>query len=124
MSHEVSKTEIDFLVKRSKHRKNVEVDFCGGAPLMNFEVVKGVVAYARSIEEETGKNFRFTMTTNGVLLSDDIIYYLNEHMYNVVLSLDGRPEVNDHMRTTFNGKGSYDVLLYKFKKLVEKRGGK
>lgn len=124
MTLEVGKAAIDFLVKNSAHRKNIEVDFFGGEPLMNFEVVKGVVDYARSIEKETGKNFRFTMTTNGVLLNDEIIDYLNEHMYNVVLSLDGRPEVNDHMRPTANGKGSYDVILPKFKKLVEKRGGK
>ncbi|MEG0579850.1 MAG: thioether cross-link-forming SCIFF peptide maturase, partial [Niameybacter sp.] len=124
MTLEVGKAAIDFLAKNSAHRKNIEVDFFGGEPLMNFEVVKGVVEYARSIEAQTGKNFRFTMTTNGVLLSDEIIDYLNEHMYNVVLSLDGRPEVNDHMRPTANGKGSYDVIMPKFKKLVEKRGGK
>ncbi|MDA3731508.1 thioether cross-link-forming SCIFF peptide maturase [Niameybacter massiliensis] len=124
MTLEVGKAAIDFLAKNSGHRKNIEVDFFGGEPLMNFEVVKGVVEYARSIEAETGKNFRFTMTTNGVLLNDEIIDYLNENMYNVVLSLDGRPEVNDHMRPTCNGKGSYDVIMPKFKKLVEKRGGK
>ena len=124
MSLEVGKAAIDFLAKNSAHRKNIEVDFFGGEPLMNFEVVKGVVDYARSVEKETGKNFRFTMTTNGVLLNDEIIDYLNEHMYNVVLSLDGRPEVNDHMRPTVNGKGSYDIILPKFKKLVEKRGNK
>ncbi|MGL5677063.1 MAG: thioether cross-link-forming SCIFF peptide maturase [Cellulosilyticaceae bacterium] len=124
MSLEVGKAAIDFLAKNSGHRKNIEVDFFGGEPLMNFDVVKGVVDYARSIEEETGKNFRFTMTTNGILLNDEIIDYLNEHMYNVVLSLDGRPETNDRMRPTCNGKGSYDVILPKFKKLVEKRGGK
>ena len=124
MTLEVGKAAIDFLAKNSAHRKNIEVDFFGGEPLMNFEVVKGVVDYARSVEKETGKNFRFTMTTNGVLLNDEIIDYLNEHMYNVVLSLDGRPEVNDHMRPTVNGKGSYDVILPKFKKLVEKRGNK
>ncbi|MGL4736249.1 MAG: thioether cross-link-forming SCIFF peptide maturase [Cellulosilyticaceae bacterium] len=124
MSAEVGKAAIDFLAKNSGNRKNIEVDFFGGEPLMNFDVVKEVVDYARSIEAEAGKNFRFTMTTNGVLLSDEIIDYLNEHMHNVVLSLDGRPEVNDRMRPTCNGKGSYDVILPKFKKLVEKRGGK
>ncbi len=124
MSLEVGKAAIDFLVKNSAHRKNIEVDFFGGEPLMNFEMVKGVVEYARSIEAETGKNFRFTMTTNGVLLNDEIIDYLNANMYNVVLSLDGRPETNDKMRPTANGKGSYDIILPKFKKLVEKRDGK
>ncbi|MGL6174795.1 MAG: thioether cross-link-forming SCIFF peptide maturase [Cellulosilyticaceae bacterium] len=124
MSAEVGKAAIDFLIKNSAHRKNIEVDFFGGEPLMNFDVVKEVVEYGRSKEAECGKNFRFTMTTNGVLLNDEIIDYLNEHMYNVVLSLDGRPEVNDRMRPTCNGKGSYEVILPKFKKLVEKRGNK
>ncbi|MEG0014224.1 MAG: thioether cross-link-forming SCIFF peptide maturase [Cellulosilyticaceae bacterium] len=124
MSAEVGKAAIDFLIKNSAHRKNIEVDFFGGEPLMNFDVVKEVVDYARGKEAECGKNFRFTMTTNGVLLNDEIIDYLNEHMYNVVLSLDGRPEVNDKMRPTCNGKGSYDIILPKFKKLVEKRGNK
>lgn len=124
MSLEIGKKSIDFIIENSKHRKNIEVDFFGGEPLMNWEVVKGVVAYAREREKETGKNFRFTMTTNGVLLNDEIIDYLNENMYNVVLSLDGRKEVNDNMRPTINGKGSYDIILPKFKKLVEKRGGK
>ncbi|MGL4363534.1 MAG: thioether cross-link-forming SCIFF peptide maturase [Cellulosilyticaceae bacterium] len=124
MSLEVGKAAIDFLVENSGNRKNIEVDFFGGEPLMNFEVVKGVVDYAQSIEEQVNKNFRFTMTTNGVLLSDEIIDYLNKTMYNVVLSLDGRKEVNDYMRPTSNGKGSYDVIVPKFKKLVEKRGGK
>lgn len=124
MSLEVGKKAIDFIIENSKHRKNIEIDFFGGEPLMNWEMVKGVVDYARAREEETGKNFRFTMTTNGVLLNDEIIDYLNENMHNVVLSLDGRKEVNDRMRPTANGKGSYDVILPKFKKLVEKRGGK
>ena len=91
---------------------------------MNWEMVKETVAYAKMREKETGKQFRFTMTTNGVLLNDEIIDYLNEHMYNVVLSLDGRKEVNDNMRPSINGKGSYDIILPKFKKLVEKRGNK
>ncbi len=124
MSIEVGKAAIDFLAKNSGNRKNIEVDFFGGEPLMNFEMVKQVVDYARSIEAETNKQFRFTMTTNGVLLNDEIIAYLNKEMHNVVLSLDGRKEVNDHMRPTANGKGSYDVILPKFKKLVEQRGGK
>lgn len=124
MSLEVGKAAIDFLAKNSGNRKNIEVDFFGGEPLMNFKMVKEVVEYARSIEKDVNKNFRFTMTTNGVLLNDEIIDYLNKEMHNVVLSLDGRPEVNDKMRPASNGKGSYDVILPKFKKLVEKRGGK
>lgn len=124
MSFEVGKKAIDFITKASKHRKNIEIDFFGGEPLMNFEVVKQIVEYATQKGKETGKNFRFTITTNGVLLDDEIIDYINEHMYNVVLSLDGRKEVHDHMRPTRNGKGSYDLILPKFKKLVEKRGDK
>lgn len=124
MSLDVAKKAIDFIIENSKHRKNIEVDFFGGEPLMNWEVVKGTVEYAKTREKETGKNFRFTMTTNGVLLNDEIIDYLNENMYNVVLSLDGRKEVNDFMRPTINGKSSYDVILPKFKRLVEKRGNK
>lgn len=124
MSIEVGKKAIDFIIENSKHRKNIEIDFFGGEPLMNWEMVKETVDYARQREKETGKNFRFTMTTNGVLLNDEIIDYLNENMHNVVLSLDGRKEVNDNMRPTANGKGSYDVILPKFKKLVEKRGNK
>lgn len=124
MSIEVGKKAIDFIIENSKHRKNIEIDFFGGEPLMNWEMVKETVDYARQREKETGKNFRFTMTTNGVLLNDEIIDYLNENMHNVVLSLDGRKEVNDNMRPTANGKGSYDIILPKFKKLVEKRGNK
>ena len=124
MSLEVAKQSVDFIIENSKHRKNIEIDFFGGEPLMNWEVVKETVEYARKREKETGKNFRFTMTTNGVLLNDEIIDYLNENMYNVVLSLDGRKSVNDHMRPTLNGKSSYDVILPKFNKLVEKRGHK
>ena len=124
MDIEVGKQAVDFIIENSKHRKNIEIDFFGGEPLMNWEMVKETVEYARQREKETGKNFRFTMTTNGVLLNDEIIDYLNENMYNVVLSLDGRREVNDRMRPTANGKSSYDVILPKFKKLVEKRGHK
>ncbi|ONI41668.1 thioether cross-link-forming SCIFF peptide maturase [Candidatus Epulonipiscium fishelsonii] len=124
MSFDVGKASIDFLVKNSGARKNIEVDFFGGEPLMNFDVVKQIVKYAKDQEKEHNKNFRFTLTTNGVLLNDEIIDFLNEHMYNVVLSLDGRPEVNDKMRPTRNDKGSYDMILPKFKRLVEKRGHK
>ncbi len=124
MSEEVGKAAIDFLIKNSGHRQNVEVDFFGGEPLMNFEVIKKIVDYARSKEKECNKNFRFTLTTNGVLLDDEIIDYINENMYNVVLSIDGRPKVNDYMRPTINGKGSYAIIMPKFKKLVEKRKGK
>lgn len=124
MSLDVAKKAVDFIIKHSGHRKNLEVDFFGGEPLMNWDVVKETVTYARQREKECGKNFRFTMTTNGILLDDEKIDYLNENMYNVVLSLDGRKAVNDKMRPTPNGKGSYDVILPKFKKLAEKRGDK
>lgn len=116
------KMAIDFLLLHSNGRKNLELDFFGGEPLMNMEVVKAVVAYARSKEQEHNKNFRFTITTNGVLLDDDNIDFINKEMSNVVLSIDGRPETNDLMRPAINGKGSYDVILPKYKKLVEKRG--
>lgn len=122
MSAEVAKKSIDFMIENSGHRKQIEIDFFGGEPLMNWEVVKETVAYARAREIETGKLFRFTMTTNGMLLDDEKIEYLNKHMYNVVLSMDGRKEVNDKMRPTPNGKGSYDIIVPKFKRLVEKRG--
>ncbi|WP_305767437.1 thioether cross-link-forming SCIFF peptide maturase [Candidatus Epulonipiscium viviparus] len=124
MSVEVGKRAIDFLIESSGVRTNLEVDFFGGEPLMNFKVVRELVDYANSRAEQTNKKFRFTLTTNGVLLNDQIIDFLNEYMDNVVLSLDGRPEINDQMRPTANGKGSYDIILPKFKKLVEKRGGK
>lgn len=121
MSYEVGKKAIDFLVKESGNRRNLEIDFFGGEPLMNFDVVKDLVLYGRSIEKEHNKNFRFTLTTNGVLLNDDVIEFLNEHMHNVVLSVDGRREVNDYMRPASNGKGSYDLIMPKFKKLAESR---
>lgn len=121
MSFETGKRALDFLVENSGTRRNLEVDFFGGEPLMNFDVVKELVEYGRKVEKEHNKNIRFTMTTNGVLLDDDKIDYINEHMHNVVLSLDGRKEVNDNMRPTVNDKGSYDVIMPKFKKLVEKR---
>ena len=124
MSFEVGKQALDFLVKNSGSRKNLEVDFFGGEPLVNFDVVKQLVAYARSIEKENNKHFRFTLTTNGVLLNDDVIEFLNKEMNNVVLSLDGRKEVHDHFRKYLNGKGSYDTIVPKFKNFVEKRGNK
>ncbi|HHN8471400.1 TPA: thioether cross-link-forming SCIFF peptide maturase [Clostridioides difficile] len=121
MSFEVGKAAIDYLIGNSGSRKNLEIDFFGGEPLMNFEVVKQLVDYGRSVEKDYNKNIRFTITTNGVLLNDEIIDYINENMHNVVLSLDGRKEVNDNMRPTLNDKGSYDITLPRFKKLVEKR---
>lgn len=121
MSFEVGKKAIDYLIANSGNRRNLEIDFFGGEPLMNFDVVKELVAYGRKVEKENGKNIRFTITTNGVLLDDDKIDYINEHMHNVVLSLDGRKEINDNMRPTVNDKGSYDVIMPKFKKLVDKR---
>ena len=124
MSFEVGKQALDFLVKNSGTRKNLEVDFFGGEPLVNFDVVKQLVAYARSIEKETGKHFRFTLTTNGVLLDDDVIDFLNKEMNNVVLSLDGRKEVNDAKRKRLDGKGSYDIIVPKFQNFVKKRGDK
>lgn len=124
MSLEVGKKALKFLVENSGNRRNLEVDFFGGEPLMNFDVVKELVTYGRSLEADNKKLFRFTMTTNGVLLTDEVIDYCNEHMDNVVLSIDGRPEVNDLMRYTVNGKGTYDTIVPNFKKLVEKRGNK
>ncbi len=124
MSFEVGKRALDFLVKNSGTRHNLEVDFFGGEPLMNFQVVKDLVAYARSIEKEKGKNFRFTLTTNGMLIDDDVIKFANDEMDNVVLSLDGRKEVNDHFRKTVGGVGSFDVIVPKFQKLVKAREGK
>lgn len=124
MDLETGKKALDFLVENSGNRRNLEVDFFGGEPLMNFDVVKELVHYGREIEKEHNKNFRFTITTNGVLLDDDKIDFINEHMSNVVLSLDGRREVNDRMRPTVSGEGSYDIIVPKFKKLVDKRGDK
>ena len=124
MSFEVGKQALDFLVKNSGTRKNLEVDFFGGEPLVNFDVVKQLVKYARSIEKETGKHFRFTLTTNGMLLDDDVIDFLNKEMNNVVLSLDGRKEINDAKRKKINGEGSYDIIVPKFQNFVEKRGNK
>lgn len=124
MSFEVGRKAIDFLIKNSGSRKNLEIDFFGGEPLMNFDVVKEIVSYARSQEVQYGKFFRFTITTNGVLLNDEVIDYINENMYNVVLSIDGRKEVHDLMRPTPNGKGSYELVLPKFLKVAESRNQK
>ena len=124
MSFEVGKRALDFLVENSGSRRNLEVDFFGGEPLMNFEVIKQLVKYARSIEKEKNKNFRFTLTTNGVLIDDDVIDFANREMSNVVLSLDGRKEIHDRFRVDYSGNGSFDTIVPKFQKLVEKRGGK
>jgi uncharacterized protein len=124
MSFEVGKKALDFLVENSGNRKNLEVDFFGGEPLMNWDVVKQLVEYGRSKEKEYNKKFRFTMTTNGVLLNDEIMEYCNREMSNVVLSLDGRKEVNDQMRPFRNGKGSYELIVPKFQKFAKLRGEK
>jgi len=124
MSFEVGKRALDFLVENSGSRRNLEVDFFGGEPLLNFEVVKQLVAYARSIEKDAGKNFRFTLTTNGMLIDEDVIDFCNKEMSNVVLSLDGRREIHDKFRVDYAGKGSFDTIVPKFQRLVEARGGK
>ena len=124
MSFEVGKRALDFLIENSGTRRNLEVDFFGGEPLMNFDVVKQMVAYARSIEKEHGKNFRFTLTTNGMLIDDDVIEFANREMSNVVLSLDGRKEIHDRYRVDYAGNGSWEKIVPKFQKLVEARGGK
>lgn len=124
MSFEVGRRALDFLVENSGTRHNLEVDFFGGEPLMNFDVVKQLVAYARSIEKEKGKHFRFTLTTNGVLVDDDVIDFANREMSNVVLSLDGRQEVHDRYRVDYAGHGSWANIVPKFQKFVKARGGK
>ena len=124
MSFEVGKQAIDFLIANSGTRHNLEVDFFGGEPLMNWEVVKEIVSYARSIEKEYNKNFRFTLTTNGMLIDDDVINFANQEMHNVVLSLDGRKEVHDRLRVDYKGIGSYDRIVPKFRRFVEKRGNR
>ncbi|MBR5362548.1 MAG: thioether cross-link-forming SCIFF peptide maturase [Oscillospiraceae bacterium] len=124
MSFEVGKQALDFLVANSGTRHNLEVDFFGGEPLMNFQVVKDLVAYARSIEQESGKHFRFTLTTNGLLIDDDVIDFANRECSNVVLSLDGRKEIHDRYRVDYAGNGSWEKIVPKFQKLVEARGGK
>ena len=124
MSPETGRKAIDFLIENSANRENIELDFFGGEPLMAWDTVTATVDYARSIEKQHGKNFRFTITTNGVLLDDEKIDYINREMVNVVLSLDGRKEVTDRIRKTLNGKSTYDVIVPKFQRLVERRGGK
>lgn len=121
MSLEVGKKALDFLVANSGNRRNLEVDFFGGEPTMNWDVVKDLVRYGRSLEAGYDKNFRFTLTTNGILLDDEMMEFANKEMANVVLSIDGRKEVNDYMRPTRNGKSSYDIILPKFKKFAELR---
>ena len=124
MSYEVGKQALDFLIENSGTRRNLEVDFFGGEPLMNFQVVKDLVAYARSIEKEKGKNFRFTLTTNGVLVDEDVIDFANRECANVVLSLDGRKEIHDRYRVDFAGQGSWEKIVPKFQRFVESRGNK
>ena len=124
MSFEVGKRALDFLIENSGTRRNLEVDFFGGEPLLNFEVVKQLVAYARSVEGEHNKNFRFTLTTNGMLIDDDVIEFANKECSNVVLSLDGRKEIHDRFRVDYAGQGSFDRIVPKFKRLVDARGGK
>jgi len=123
MSFEVGKRALDFLIENSGTRRNLEVDFFGGEPLMNWDVVKDLVKYARSVEKEHNKNFRFTLTTNGMLIDEDVIAFANKEMSNVVLSLDGRKEIHDLTRVDYAGNGSYDRIVPKFKELVESRKG-
>ncbi|WP_343309792.1 thioether cross-link-forming SCIFF peptide maturase [Blautia celeris] len=124
MSYEVGKQALDFLIANSGNRKNLEVDFFGGEPLMNWKVVKDLVAYGRSQEKIHNKHFRFTLTTNGVLLNDEIMEFANKEMDNVVLSIDGRREVHDFMRPFRKGAGSYDLVVPKFQKFADSRGQK
>ncbi len=124
MSLEVGKRALDFLIENSGTRRNLEVDFFGGEPLLNFDMIKELVAYARSIEKQHNKNFRFTLTTNGMNINDDVIDFANREMSNVVLSLDGRKEIHDRFRVDYEGKGSFDKIVPLFQKLVEARGGK
>ena len=124
MTLETGKKAIDFLLEKSGNRENLELDFFGGEPLMNFDVVKEIVEYARMREKEYGKNFRFTVTTNGLLLTDDKIDFINKEMSNVVLSIDGRKCVNDRMRHRVDGTGCYDTIVEKFRKTVDSRGDK
>ena len=123
MSFEVGKQALDFLIANSGSRRNLEVDFFGGEPLVNFQVVKDLVAYARSIEKEHGKNFRFTLTTNGLLIDEDVIEFANRECHNVVLSLDGRKEIHDRFRVDYAGNGSWDRIVPKFQQLVKARNG-
>ena len=124
MTYEVGKQAIDFLILNCGKRRNLEVDFFGGEPLMNWKVIKQIVEYAREQEKIYNKNFRFTLTTNGVLINDDVIEFANKEMHNIVLSLDGRKEIHDSLRVNYKGDGSYDIIVPKFKEFVEKRNGK
>lgn len=124
MSAEVARKAVDFLIRESGHHRQLDIDFFGGEPLMNLNVVKETVRYARSLEKDHNKHFRFTFTTNGILLDDENIAYLNEEMDNVVLSLDGRKEVHDRFRHSINGSGSYERIVPKFQKFVQERGDK
>ena len=124
MSFEVGKRALDFLIENSGTRKNLEVDFFGGEPLMNWDVVKELVSYARVQEKIHNKNFRFTLTTNGMLIDDDVIEFSNREMSNVVLSLDGRKEIHDRLRVDYMGRGSYDTIVPKFQEFVKRRGNK
>ncbi len=124
MSFEVGRRALDFLMENSGSRVNLEVDFFGGEPLMNWDVIKDLVAYARGQEGPRGKKFRFTLTTNGMLIDDDVIDFANREMHNVVLSLDGRKETHDRLRVDYAGQGSYERIVPKFQELVRRRGGK
>lgn len=124
MSFEVGKRALDFLIENSGTRRNLEVDFFGGEPLMNWDVVKELVSYARVQEKIYDKNFRFTLTTNGMLIDDDVIEFSNREMSNVVLSLDGRKEIHDRLRVDYMGRGSYDTIVPKFQEFVKRRGNK
>ncbi len=122
MSYEVGKRALDFLVEHSGSRVNLEVDFFGGEPLMNWDVVKRLVAYARGIEKDRKKRFRFTLTTNGVLVDDEVIDFANREMHNVVMSIDGRPQVHDRFRVDYAGQGSYEKIVPKFQRFAQARG--
>ena len=124
MSFEVGKQAIDFLIVNSGSRHNLEVDFFGGEPLMNWDVVKRIVAYSREEEQKHNKNFRFTLTTNGILIDEEVMDFCNREIHNVVLSLDGRKEIHDQLRRTFGDQGSYDTIVPKFQKFVDSREGK
>ena len=124
MDLETGKKALDFLVAHSGNRRNLEVDFFGGEPLMNWEVVKALTLYGEELNRTKNKNLRFTLTTNGLGLNDEVNAFLNEHMKNVVLSVDGRRDVNDRMRPTANGRGSFDLIVPKIKRFIESRGDK
>ena len=124
MNFDTGKRALDFLIEHSGTRRNLEVDFFGGEPLMNWQVVKDLVKYARSVEKQHSKNFRFTLTTNGMLIDDDVIEFSNREMSNVVLSLDGRREIHDRYRVDYEGRGSWDRIVPKFQEFVKRRGDK